>query len=439
MKAMNKAILFAVTCATLAASSAVTITDVSARQRWPWNGLVDVDFTINGAAAGEAFAIDIDATAASGATQLSAKTYVTEPVAGNGDSRLVWDLGTDYPNFRANDLRISVTATPISSDKAIYMVIDLSGGSTATKYPVRYTTKAPAHVQGAVNEPCQTTELWMRRIAAPKTPFPVLYFKTANYSGDAFYARLTQDYYIGVFELTQKQYNLIAETWPSHFSNSEYRDSRPVETLPFNTFTGTWEDSNAMPEEIAASSPLGLLRSKSGLPINVPTLAQLQYAVMGGTTPIGSEAYTYCVNGTTAELVTIARCPSNRETTSTDAGVDTKSATASVGSYLPNDYGLYDLIGNVWELTSSPKPSTNWNVYYKTKSGDETLGATAENPVVNPKGCAVSEASAQNNRFIYGGAYDDCSSPAIFRSGSKVNANDWRSWTIGYRLSMTVE
>lgn len=436
---MKKLMMTAAAFAALSASAAVTITDVSARQRWPWNGLVDVDFTISGASAGEAFAIDIDATAAGGATQLSAKTYETEPIASAGENRIVWNLGADYPGFRANDVRISVTATPFSGDTPIYMVIDLSGGSTATKYPVRYTTSAPVHTMGAKDEPCQTTELWMRRIAAPKIAFPVLYFKTTGYSGDVFYAKLTNDYYIGVFELTQKQYNLIAGTWPSHYSNSEYRDSRPVETLPFNTFTGTWEDTVATPDEITAASPLGMLRSKTGLSVNMPTLAQLQYAVYGGTTPIGSEVYTYYVNGAASVLTDIARCPGNRETTSTDASVGTNSATAVVGSYLPNDFGLYDLIGNVWELTSSPKPTTNWNAYYKTKFGDDTLGASAGNPVINPMGCAVSEASAQNNRFIFGGAYDDCSSPAIFRSGSKVSAGDWRSWPVGYRLSMTVE
>ena len=44
------------------------------------------------------------------------------------------------------------------------MIIDLSGGKNATSYPVRYTTTAPAHVLGAADEPCQTTEIWLKRI-----------------------------------------------------------------------------------------------------------------------------------------------------------------------------------------------------------------------------------------------------------------------------------
>ena len=61
---MKKLILTAAACAAIVAE-ALTVTDVTARQRWPWNNLVDVDFIINGTA-GEAYYTDISATAAGG-------------------------------------------------------------------------------------------------------------------------------------------------------------------------------------------------------------------------------------------------------------------------------------------------------------------------------------------------------------------------------------
>ena len=45
---MKKHVMTAAAFAALSASAAITMTDVSARQRWPWNGLVDVDFKIGG-------------------------------------------------------------------------------------------------------------------------------------------------------------------------------------------------------------------------------------------------------------------------------------------------------------------------------------------------------------------------------------------------------
>ena len=421
-------------------AGAVEITSVTARQRWPWNNLVDVDFNLT-APAGETYRVELEAKCAGDTKHFAAKTLVTDPTVMAGENRVTWDFGADYPGVRAEDMRFSVSVVPTAeADKPLYMVIDLSGGTGATKYPVRYTSIGPEHVQGAKDEPCQTTELWLRRITAPKTAFCVMYFRTANYGGDAFYAKLTKDYYIGVFELTQKQYNLIAGTWPSWFTNAEYRDSRPVEQLPFNTMTGTWEDTSANPNLISGDSPLGKLRAKTGLPLNLPTLAQLQYAALGGS-PLGRELYQYYVDGAQAALNDIARYKGNVEieVKKTTHDADGASGTAVVGSYLPNGYGLYDMLGNAWEISATPKYNGNWNAYYQTKAGESTLGTTAGNPVVDPKGCAASEASTQSTRAIFGGSWSFDSNPSVWLFRSKKSAANWENYDMGYRLTMTVE
>ena len=447
---MKKLMMLAATFAALAASAAVTITDVSARQRWPWNGLVDIDFTIAGAAAGEAFAIDIDATAASGATSLSAKTYVTEPVGGNGDNRIVWDLAADYPEFRANDLRISVTATPISTDKAIYMVIDLSGGSTATKYPVRYTTQAPAHVQGAANEPCQTTELWMRRIIAPDFAFTVNSYTVNSDNKSAYYGKVTKDYYIGVFELTQKQYQLVMGSWPnSWFTNEQYRASRPVEAMKFGTFTGSWRDTQAEPSTITASSFLGKIRARTGLPLNLPSNIQWNLAARGSSRlSSGGEFYRYYVNGSQGVLNEIARYRGNVENTDPARDCDVNSGTAYVGTYLPNEYGLYDTLGNVTEFTCEYVINTaamTYRDYYQALFSDDTLGNTKSNPVVDPPG--IPRDYMYGNNQVYrrgrGGAWTSSSDYMTLWYGFSVDSSyteggsNMRAY--GWRLSMTVE
>ena len=384
------------TCVTLltatSAIAEVAVNNVTARQRWPWNGLVDIDFTISGPA-GDIFAIDIDATAAGGATSLSAKTYTEEPIVGVGQNRVVWDLGADYPGFRANDFRVSVTATPISESRPLYMKIDLSGGPDATKYPVTYTFDGPAHVMGATNEPCQTTELWMRRIPHYPTAIPFHRFSyDASYANN-FYGKLTKDYYMGVFEVTQRQFELVTGSNPSFFTNANYYASRPVERINGTLLYGGNYNIQRHPESIKADSFFGKLRSKTGLPLAVPSSMQFEYALRGGY--YTGEYYVYRLRNESGALYTptgaeVGRWSSNSDSSQASNGdIDTSAGTATVGSYLPNMFGLYDTMGNVYELTceyvqnwANRDMSIDLDIL-RTAVGDDTLGTTPENPVMD--------------------------------------------------------
>lgn len=94
------------------------VTFVSARQRYPWNGLVDVDVSFTGNA-GEIYRIELSATDKSGGTNLPVRTAWLEgaPAAvGNpvdvptpGTHRLVWNAGADLPAGFVAD-RVTVTA-----------------------------------------------------------------------------------------------------------------------------------------------------------------------------------------------------------------------------------------------------------------------------------------------------------------------------------------
>ena len=133
-----------------------SISNVSARQRWPWNSLVDVDFSVDGAAAGEAYAVSVSGTAIIGGKDATfyAKTFATEPIAKSGANRVVWDFGADYPDTKVDDLLVTVTATPFSDTTPLYLVVDVSGGASAAKWPFHYTTTAPVHTAG-VEDPCK--------------------------------------------------------------------------------------------------------------------------------------------------------------------------------------------------------------------------------------------------------------------------------------------
>ena len=107
-----------------------SVTSVIARQRYPWNGLVDVDVTFEGKS-GETYRIELSATDKVGGTNLPVRTAWLEggeSAVGNpvdvpapGTHRLVWNAGADLPAGFVAD-RVTVTAkllNPIWSFNAI--------------------------------------------------------------------------------------------------------------------------------------------------------------------------------------------------------------------------------------------------------------------------------------------------------------------------------
>ena len=378
---MKKLILTAAACAAIVAN-ALTVTDVTARQRWPWNNLVDVDFTINGVS-GEAYYIDISATAAGGEKKLCATSFTTEPIAATWRNRIVWDLGTDYPNFKADDLSVTVTATPFSDSTPLYLVVDISGGTAAAKWPVRYTTTAPVHTAG-VADPCKTTELWLKRVKAKGETFTA---GGGTGSGTwQYYAQhkctLTNDFYLGIFELTQAQCRNLTGDYMSKFTNEAYRATRPADSIDPRNIRQPYFNSSS-PGEAITSGFMKTLRDRTGgLKFDLPTEWQLTYAGQAGT---GNNRYN-------AQL-TAVRYNGNSKPADGDANWTTGNqgdwpadyGTSYVDQYSPNPWGFYGMLGNVGEACLNRRLSgITYNngvfEYYTDPMGDS--GTQSERPQV---------------------------------------------------------
>ena len=331
---MKKLMMIAASCIALAAE-AITVTDVSARQRWPWNGLVDVDFTIGGASEGEVFAIDVSATCDNGNRTLFAKTFPNEPIVSAGENRVVWDFGADYPEFKANDLEITVTATPYSDSTPVYMVVDLSGGASATKYPVRYTTTAPTTTVGQ-EDPCKTTELWLRRIKAKGVDAQL--GNGNGYSSfwyPSYTCTFTNDYYIGIFPLTQEQVFNIKGAYYSYFTNETCRATRPMDAVNFNTARSSTLNFPPSSSAKTGDTILQRLENRSGLPFDLPTENQWEYAMRAGS----SSAAMYS-GGTTLGSAWESGYTRNSE-------ADTGTCYVDYGK--PNAWGIYLVYNNLNE------------------------------------------------------------------------------------------
>lgn len=434
-----------ITCAASVAASwtalAVSVTGVSARQRWPWNNLVDVDFTVD-APAGEAYRAVVDAQCAGGAKKYAATTFASSPVVAAGSNRVTWDFGADYPEVYAEDMTFTVSIAPYSEATPLYLKVDLSGGSDAEKYPVQYLFSGPEHVQGASGEPCQTTELWLRRVRHHEGAMPFHNYTYSAASVQNFYGELTQDYYIGVFELTQRQYELVTGTRPSYFANETCYASRPVESITVASLYGGNVNVHRNPEKITADSFFGKLRAKTGLPLAVPSSMQWEYACRGGY--YTGEYYRYKVYNESGALVNstaskIGRWKDNSGNQSPTAASDAASGTAFVGSYTPNILGLYDTMGNVYELTceyvqdwSNRGMSVDLGIL-REAAEDDTLGKSKDNPIKDYYGQDKTGACYRT----MGGSWGKDSALSLWGEG--WNGGDVKSNATGVRISMNVE
>lgn len=126
----------------LMGNAAVIVSNVKAQQRYPWNGLVDITYTISGdvtTMANPSIAI-MAKDNKSGCTYL-ASTFEKKPSLTTGTHVVTWNPDADGLKINSTD----VTFTVSLSDKAsLYCLIDISGGSSATKYPVTYLNEVPS-------------------------------------------------------------------------------------------------------------------------------------------------------------------------------------------------------------------------------------------------------------------------------------------------------
>ena len=349
MKRILSAILFAVAFA--AGATEVSVTNIVCAQRYPWNGMVDIDY--------EVVCDDPDADVWVYATGYDGDMNVSmAPRALSGDGadgpvkagkhRLTWNVTADYPGFASTAFSVKMCALV---GGAPYMVIDLSGGVDALSYPVSYLDCVP---DGGWTDEYKGDKLVLRLIP-PGTfmmgsPSDELGREPEGLVKETIHpVTLTKPFYIGLFEVTQRQYELVMGSNPSYYKGN----TRPVECISYNMIRGTvngaaWPAHN----QVDANSFMGRLRTKANMLFDLPTEAQWEYACRAGTGTALNSGKNLVSMGRDTSMAEVGRYRYNNYNDEGGTYWDGKSCDhnhCEVGSYLPNAWGLYDMHGNVWE------------------------------------------------------------------------------------------
>ena len=187
---------------------------------------------------------------------------------------------------------------------------------------------------------------------------------------------LTNNYYIGKYEVTQALWQAVTDNNPSDFKG----DDLPVENV-------SWNDCQYF---------VSKLNAMTGKHFRLPTEAEWEYAARGGKK---SRGYQYSGSNTLGDVAWY--------------GDNSGSKTHAVGTKQPNELGIYDMTGNVWEWCQ------DWH------------GSYGNSPQTNPMGAVNG-----SNRVYRGGGWF-CSAKFCHSSFRFNNSPAFRSCILGLRLALS--
>lgn len=197
---------------------------------------------------------------------------------------------------------------------------------------------------------------------------------------------ITRPFYMGVYEVTQSQYESVTGVNPSHFKNSKNNSQLPVENV-------TWYQAHEFCVKLSDHPQ----EKSKGRKYRLPTEAEWEYACRAGT----KTAY-----GFGADRKMLGQYAWYLD--------NSGEKTHPVGEKLPNPFGLYDMHGNVSEWCS------DWFATYPSE------------PVMDPHGpitgdYKVHRGSSFNHWAIH------------LRSGNRSEHKpNVATYTIGFRVVLEV-
>jgi formylglycine-generating enzyme required for sulfatase activity len=230
---------------------------------------------------------------------------------------------------------------------------------------------------------------------------------------------ITKDFYLGMHEVTQKQFRTIMGFNPSHFSTDgkgkpgvEHAEGEPtggkdkvsgMDTDDFPVENVSWHDAVEFCTRLSAQAA----EKKRGWTYRLPTEAEWEYACRGGAPSYQVFHFGNSLGSPQANII------GNHPDSGPAKGPDLER-TCKVGSYRPNAFGLHDMHGNVWEWCSD-----SFDEAYYSKS-----------PRRDPQG-----PSGTSWRVIRGGTWD-CTSKYCRSAIRGADWPDYQTCFLGFRVAM---
>ena len=220
-----------------------------------------------------------------------------------GSRTINWRPDHSWPDHIVPDggARAVVTAWALDNTPD-YMVVDLAAANTVRYYPgVDFLPGSAIGQKGAVtnNIAYKTSKLVMRKIMARGVEWTMGSAdgetqRTAE-NETAHNVTLTNNYYIGIFEMTQAQWKNIAPDASAVANFTVDGDMRPMEKVSYveirKNDVSTYAQGNVAnntyrwPADPNPASFLGKLRNKTGLDFDLPSEAQWEFAARACTYP----------------------------------------------------------------------------------------------------------------------------------------------------------
>ena len=199
---------------------------------------------------------------------------------------------------------------------------------------------------------------------------------------------LTRDFYIGKFPVTQALYKMIMGDNPAQFKGN----TNPVECVIWSKAIEFCEKLNLATDSFRPP----------GYKFDLPTEAQWEYACRAGTdTALNNNKNLTAFTGNCFNLDEVAWYNKN-----------SFAKTHPCGMKAPNNWGIYDMLGNVWEWCKD---------WYSDYSATDN---------VDPKGPSIGSL-----RVSRGGSWED--SPNTCRSAYRGSGRPVREFnSLGFRLAL---